>query len=110
MDENLSFEPLNMQYHGIAGQGSFLTHGDQSRRLPLSPPRPLRSLSEALIAVEWGSDRSLEVMRKKSESFVALAGNPVDIKDGKMAHSLRSVGSAALNFAMVASGRLDIYW
>jgi len=27
-----------------------------------------------------------------------------------MAHSLRSVGSAALNFALVAQGSLDLYW
>jgi hypothetical protein len=27
-----------------------------------------------------------------------------------MAHGLRSVGSAALNFALVAQGALDLYW
>ena len=27
-----------------------------------------------------------------------------------MAHSLRSMGSAALNFALVAQGGLDLYW
>jgi len=27
-----------------------------------------------------------------------------------MAHSLRSLGSSALNFAMVAQGGLDVYW
>jgi len=27
-----------------------------------------------------------------------------------MAHSLRSVGSAALNYGMVAQGSLDLYW
>jgi myo-inositol-1(or 4)-monophosphatase len=27
-----------------------------------------------------------------------------------MCHSLRSIGSAALNFAYVASGQLDLYW
>ena len=27
-----------------------------------------------------------------------------------MCHSLRSMGSAALNIAMVASGGLDMYW
>ncbi len=27
-----------------------------------------------------------------------------------MVHSLRSMGSAALNIAMVASGGLDMYW
>ena len=27
-----------------------------------------------------------------------------------MAHSLRSIGSAALNFSMVAQGGMDVYW
>lgn len=27
-----------------------------------------------------------------------------------MAHSLRSLGSAALNFSMVAQGGMDLYW
>ena len=87
-----------------------MTRAGVTQRLPLSPPRPLRTLSEALIAVEWGSDRSLNVMLKKSDSFMKLAGNPADIDRGKMVHSMRSVGSAALNFAMVARGSLDLYW
>ena len=29
---------------------------------------------------------------------------------GKMCHSLRSMGSAALNIAAVATGGLDLYW
>jgi len=102
---------LNDLYHGIIGQGSFVTrHGNQTLRLPLSPPRPLKSLSDALIAVEWGSDRSSQVMQRKSDSFMKLAGSGADIPGGKMAHSMRSLGSAALNFALVASGQLDIYW
>jgi len=101
---------LDELYHGMIGRGSFLTRGQQTLRLPLTPPRPLKSLSDALLAVEWGSDRSLAVMEKKTESFMKLAGDSADISDGKMAHSIRSVGSAALNFAMVASGMLDIYW
>lgn len=52
---------LDQLYHGIRGQGSFLNH---TIRLPLSSPLaplPLASLGEALLAVEWGSDRSKEV-------------------------------------------------
>jgi len=101
---------LDELYHGISGHGSFLTRGEHTKQLPLTPPRPLRSLSEALIAVEWGSDRSLDVMNKKSDSFMKLAGNSSEITGGRMAHSMRSVGSAALNFALVASGKLDLYW
>jgi myo-inositol-1(or 4)-monophosphatase len=38
-----------------------------------------------------------------------LAGDPATVPGGRMAHSLRSVGSAALNFCLVSSGALDVY-
>ncbi|KZS93045.1 inositol monophosphatase [Sistotremastrum niveocremeum HHB9708] len=101
---------LDQLYTGLTGHGSHLTQRNQTHRLPLHAPGPLKSLHDALIAVEWGSDRSRDVMDLKSQSFVRLAGNPEDIRGGQMAHSLRSVGSAALNFALVASGSLDLYW
>lgn len=54
-------------------------------------------------------------MLAKSGSFMRLAGNGKGgegqkVERGAMAHSLRSVGSAALNLAMVAQGGLDMYW
>ncbi len=50
-------------------------------------------------------------MTAKSDSFSRLAGNPTQgVIGGKMAHSLRSIGSAALNYALVAQGGLDLYW
>ncbi|CAA7265873.1 unnamed protein product [Cyclocybe aegerita] len=108
------FNPfLDHLYTGIKGQGSYLTKPNaQPLKLPLSqPPKPLPSLSQALIAVEWGSDRTLTTINTKSNSFSRLAGNSAQgVIGGKMAHSLRSMGSAALNFAMVAQGGLDLYW
>ncbi|KAH9486466.1 Protein qutG [Psilocybe cubensis] len=104
---------LDHLYTGISGQGSYLTSKDSEPvRLPLSKPaKPLSSLSQALIAVEWGSDRSQTTINAKSSSFSRLAGDPAQgVADAKMAHSLRSVGSAALNFALVAQGGLDLYW
>ncbi|KAI9432055.1 hypothetical protein H4582DRAFT_1998811 [Lactarius indigo] len=102
---------LDHLYTGVRGAGSFLhTHTQpQPHRLPLAPAaaRPLPSLGGALIAVEWGSDRAQEPIRAKAQSFSRLAGAP---PNGVMAHSLRSVGSAALNFALVAQGALDAYW
>ena len=63
------------------------------------------------LAVEWGSDRTLGTINAKSASFSRLAGNPAQgIVGGKMVHSLRSIGSAALNYTMVAGGGLDLYW
>jgi myo-inositol-1(or 4)-monophosphatase len=103
---------LDHLYTGIKGQGSFLAHGaSKPRRLPLAKPKSLSSLSQAQIAVEWGSDRALDTLTGKSSSFLRLAGNPgQEVKGGRMAHSLRSMGSAALNFSMVAQGGLDMYW
>jgi myo-inositol-1(or 4)-monophosphatase len=109
---------LEHLYRGVRGAGSFLhTHTRAStdteigapQRLPLAPAsaRPLPSLAGALIAVEWGSDRTQEPIRRKADSFSRLAAAP---PHGVMAHSLRSVGSAALNIALVAQGALDMYW
>lgn len=102
----------------MKSQGAYLTRNSETPlKLPLAAPKPLPSLSQALIAVEWGSDRGLQTMQKKSGSFMRLAGdsegggkNAEKVDRGKMAHSLRSVGSAALNLAMVAQGGLDLYW
>ena len=100
-----------MKYYGSEGGGSSLVKGrGEPIKLPIAPPKPLPSLSQALIAVEWGSDRNEEPMKSRAESFQRLAGDGRVIPGGKMAHSLRSMGSAALNFAAVASGTLDLYW
>ncbi|QRV94846.1 Myo-inositol-1(Or 4)-monophosphatase [Ceratobasidium sp. AG-Ba] len=106
---------LDQLYHGLKGHGSYLVSPlhPSPLRLPLSSPAPLHSLSDAQIGIEWGSDRSREVMEAKARSYVRLAGDGSSkgrVEGGRMAHSLRSLGSAALNFAYVASGGLDIYW
>ena len=65
----------------------------------------------SILAVEWGSDRTEGTIASKSRSFSRLAGDPAQgVKGGKMAHSLRSLGSAAMNYALVAQGSLDLYW
>ena len=77
-----------------------------TRALPLrSPAPPLLGLSQALVAVEWGNERSGANWEAKTKTFSALAG-----EDGGMVHSLRSLGSAALNCCGVAAGFLDAYW
>ena len=60
---------------------------------------------------EWGADRSAEIIGAKAESFRKLAGSPSEgVVGGRMAHALRSIGSAALNYSLVAQGGLDMYW
>ncbi|MBW0490622.1 hypothetical protein O181_030337 [Austropuccinia psidii MF-1] len=100
---------LSQLYTAVRGHGAFL---DQKHRLPLSYPdyQPLENLSNALVGVEWGSDRSRLTMEKKTRSFMKLAGDPNEITGGVMCHSLRSLGSAALNYTFVASGSMDLYW
>ncbi|KAF8330830.1 uncharacterized protein EI90DRAFT_3145724 [Cantharellus anzutake] len=87
---------LDHLYSGLRGHGSYL---NERIRLPIHPPSPLLSLSSALIGLEWGSDRSREILSKKG-----------GVEGGKMCHSIRSLGSAALNYTLVASGSLDLYW
>ena len=109
---------LDQLYTASKGRGAFLSSPHSAlpalavpRRLPLARPRALPSLGQALVGIEWGSDRSKEMVEKKGDSFKRLAGNPAEgVAGGRMAHSLRSYGSAALNYAMVAQGGLDLYW
>ncbi|KAL8372431.1 hypothetical protein RB595_001978 [Gaeumannomyces hyphopodioides] len=85
-------------------------------RLPLrcadgdsSKAAPLTGLGSALVAVEWGADRDGANFELKASVFRRLAaGDKTD--GGRMCHSLRSMGSAALNLCAVAAGQLDAYW
>ena len=90
-------------YSAIKGQGAFL---NLTTPLPLKKsPEPLPGLRNALCAVEWGSDRKGANWKIKLDTFGKLGG-----EDGAMVHSMRSLGSAALNFCGVAAGTLDLYW
>jgi len=64
-----------------------------------------------LTGVEWGSDRRKSTIDAKVASYSRLAGDVEGgVLNGKNAHSLRTMGSASLNYAMVAQGCIDIYW
>ncbi|MCJ1379300.1 hypothetical protein MMC17_002401 [Xylographa soralifera] len=111
------FNPFTAQiYHAIKGRGAYLTSTSlgkddpaKMRQLPLrNPPEPLHGLDEALVAVEWGNERSGNNWDVKVGTFAALAGAKEG--GGAMVHSLRSLGSAALNLCGVAAGGLDAYW
>lgn len=110
---------LDQLYTGIRGKGAFLTIGrvwgleggaGRISRLPLSSnPAPLAGLNKSLVAIEWGSDRSGDNYELKTAVFKKLAAAK-DNNSGAMVHSLRSMGSAALNLCAVAAGQLDVYW
>ncbi|RYP17868.1 hypothetical protein DL765_004266 [Monosporascus sp. GIB2] len=105
-------------YTAIRGQGAYVTvgatwgvNGGQGRRskLPLSKnPAPLGGLQTALVAVEWGSSRDGVNYEIKTDVFKKLCGSKES--GGAMVHSLRSLGSAALNICAVAAGQVDAYW
>lgn len=79
------------------------------QRLPLRPTLPpLNTLQDALVAVEWGSDRDGPHWDARVKLFSKLGGSKRI--GGGMVHGFRSSGSAALNFCAVASGQLDVAW
>lgn len=91
------FNPfLNKLYSAREGHGAWL---NETTRLPLTHPHPapLPSLGDAIIGVEWGSDRSRNVIEKKGRTFMRLAGDGKEVEGGVMAHSLRSIGSVSFS-------------
>jgi len=102
---------LDYLYTAIEGQGSYLTRkSGQPMKLPLSAPKQLPSLSKALIDIEWGSDRATPVIDSKCDAYLRLVADPAAVERGRMVHSLRTTGSGALNFCLVAQGAIDICW
>ncbi|KAI0132473.1 inositol monophosphatase [Xylariales sp. AK1849] len=105
-------------YSAIKGRGAYVTVGKvwgleggkgRTSKLPLAKnPAKLGSLDTALVAVEWGSSRDDANYDLKTEVFRKLCLSKS--KGGAMVHSLRSMGSAALNLCAVAAGQLDLYW
>jgi myo-inositol-1(or 4)-monophosphatase len=94
-------------YSAIRGQGAFL---NRETRLPLKGTNvePLTGLTNALIAIEWGSDRCGINWETKTRTFEKLGQSKEN--GGAMVRSFRSLGSAALNLCAVADGTLDLYW
>lgn len=98
-------------FTAVRGRGAFMTRvrGTAPQALPLAKtPRPLDGLGTALLGVEWGSSRDGPNFELKVDVFQKLARSRET--GGAMVHSLRSMGSAALNVAAVAAGELDAYW
>ena len=100
-------------YRGVKGEGSFveeIVNGEVSRKrkLPIKQPEPLQSLDGSLVAIEWGSDRSGNNWKVKTETWAKLGRSKEE--GGSMVHSARALGSAALNLCAVAEGTIDLYW
>ena len=105
------FNPFTgKMYTGIKGEGAYLHDiktGDK-QQLPARELEPLTGLNGALVAIEFGSDRSGQNWKTKTETWARLGASKED--GGAMIHSARAFGSAALNLCGVAEGGLDLYW
>lgn len=102
------YNPFTETFHtAIRGRGAFLNH---KTRLPLKGDNveALNGLDNALVALEWGSERNGDNWETKVRTFESLGKTRAS--GGAMVHSIRSMGSAALNLCAVASGTLDLYW
>lgn len=102
---------LDTLYYARTGGGAWVESPIGGRRqLPLAKPLPLPSLRQAVIAVEYGSDRKLETMNKKMASYTRLTGDDqAGVQGGQMASGVRSIGSAALSCCYVAQGAFDVW-
>ncbi|OCK83005.1 myo-inositol-1-monophosphatase [Lepidopterella palustris CBS 459.81] len=97
-------------YTAIKGQGAFLRKPNGSvHRLPTRQhPDPLTGLNGCLVAVEWGSERSGPNWDLRTDMTRKLMS--AKSVGGAMCHSIRSSGSAALDFCYVAAGQMDLFW
>ncbi len=96
-------------YSAMSGCGAYMTYLGETRKLPLkAKPEPLQGLQKSLVSIEWGSDRDGNNWDVKFTTFRKLAASRS--QGGAMVHSLRSMGSAALNLCSVATGTIDVYW
>lgn len=84
---------LNELFHAVKGQGAFLN----SKRINVSK---VSDVSHSLLATGFAYDRRL-----KSDNTL-----PEFCKLALISQGIRRMGSAALDLAYVAAGRLDGYW
>jgi myo-inositol-1(or 4)-monophosphatase len=105
------FNPFrNELYTAIKGQGAFLQRPNGSvHRLPIRKnPDALTGLNGCLVAVEWGSERNGPNWDLRTDMTRKLMS--AKSVGGAMCHSIRSSGSAALDFCYVAAGSIDVFW
>lgn len=89
---------IDQLYVAVRGHGSYCGH----ERLSVSKQT---DLSSSLILSEWGSDRTDERIRTVANNMAKVVARPIG-----PSHGIRSMGSAALNMALVASGSADVYY
>ncbi|KAI9735842.1 MAG: hypothetical protein M1834_001307 [Cirrosporium novae-zelandiae] len=122
---------LNKIYSGYKGGGAWMEDAwpiaypaEMSKviggrqQLPLInnpvPPLPVNAPKGCTFSCEWGKDRR-DIpdgnLHRKVDSFINMAAE-IGGRDGKggMVHGVRSLGSATLDLAYIATGAFDIWW
>jgi myo-inositol-1(or 4)-monophosphatase len=98
-------------YTAIKHRGAWLTkmHTGSKYKLPLHPiPPPMPNLQSCLVALEWGNQRHGPNWDLRADVHKKLLTDKVEY--GAFCKSVRSSGSAALDFCYVAQGILDVFW
>lgn len=101
-------------YTGVAGQGSYYTkHFDlptkyqKTQQLPIRRA-PMPDMPNCLLVVEWGNERKGANWACRTSTHTKLLTDAVE--GGAMCKTVRSNGSAALDFCYVAQGIMDAFW
>ena len=101
-------------YFGMAGQGSYYTkHFDlpqqfhKTQQLPMRRA-PMPEMSNCLLVIEWGNERKGSNWACRTSTHNKLLTDASE--GGAMCKTIRSNGSAALNFCYVAQGIMDAFW
>ncbi|PVI03489.1 inositol monophosphatase [Periconia macrospinosa] len=97
-------------FTAIKGRGAYWTKTCSGTKLslPVQTPRPMENLNSCLVAVEWGNEREGANWKLRADVHKKLLTSKEE--GGAMCKSVRSNGSAALNFCYVAAGMLDAFW
>ncbi|KAF2759961.1 inositol monophosphatase [Pseudovirgaria hyperparasitica] len=102
------YNPTNGEmFYGIKGQGAFLDRRGTIFPLPIRAPVDVGDLNTCIMAIEWGNDRAGDRWELRSRVHKQLLTKNAA---GVMIQSIRSMGSAALDFCYVAAGQLDAFW
>lgn len=105
------FNPFRGElFTAIKNQGAFFSRNNGPKfSLPLNRnPKPMKGLKECLVAIEWGNERhgnNWELRTSVHKKLLTSNGH-----GGAMVQSVRSSGSAALDFCYVAAGWCDLFW
>jgi myo-inositol-1(or 4)-monophosphatase len=97
---------LNVLYYAKKDMGAFvvqnptLFHSNVGTRIRPLTPLPA-SLSDALLCTEYGASKDSHILALK---LAAILGSINHVR------GIRSLGSAAMNMCMVATGHADIYF